>query len=215
MYTVEFTHSPVVDSALFMPELILIAKNVPEDILQYYLYDTVVDFCETTGIIVRELETDLYECESEYKLDIPECERIIKFNKICIGHKTLDLNKLREANCGFDKVCGSYGIRFVPPDTLVVSPTITHNKEACKLQVSITTAPHRDSCSIPEVLYERYRPVIVAGTLARALLIPDVENYNLAKYYQDKYNMGVAIANRHRLLAYSPSYVKIKRTKIL
>lgn len=214
MVTIELNQFPTVTTADFLPEILLISKGAGEDIAEYFLYDTIVDFCEQTHILQREVEVDLLPEEEEYYLDIPECERILRFESICIGAHKLDLNALRNDKCWEGKCRGGYGVRFVPPNTLMIRPT-SHSGGSCKLQAVVATAPKRDNLSIPEELYERYRSTIIAGTLGKLLIVPDINNNELAKFYMSKYEQGVMTANRIRLLNYSNGLIKMKRNRLL
>lgn len=213
-YMVSFNKYPTVEPSVFMPEILLVAKGATEDIARHFLYDVVVDFCTRTGVLTHELVVELLECDNEYKLDVPECERLLRFNKICVGDKELDLNKLRDFPCGGQTCCGGYELRFVPPDTLFVGGRMTHT--SCHdniLKAFVTTTPKRDSCTIPEIVYERYYSTIVSGVLSKLLLVPDMDIGALAQYHERKYEQGVSAANRERILSYGPPDFRLK-TKV-
>lgn len=202
-------------SDVFMPKILLEAKGVSEAIAEEYLYDIVIDVCEQTGILQRTLSTELYPCETEYRFDVPDCERIIRFKKICIGNTELDLSALRNVSCAGGACCGNYSLRFVPPDTLIVGTSASHGGCSGQLSAAVITAPKRESCRIPEILYERYKDVIIAGVLARLFMITDIDNRYLAERKLQEYSMGVRRMRRDVVLAYGPGKVKIRPTLII
>lgn len=212
---VDINPNTYVLSDVFMPKILLEAKGASDAIAEEYLYDIVIDICEQTGILQHTLTTELFPCETEYRLDVPDCERIIRFRKICVNNIELDLRALRNVSCSGGACCGNYSLRFVPPDTLIVGASASHGSCSGKLSAAVITAPKRDSCTIPEVLYERYKDVVISGVLARLFMILDIDNRYLAERKLQEYTLGVKRIKRDMVLAYGSSRIDIRPSRMI
>jgi hypothetical protein len=194
-------------------EIMMACTDMPQEMAESLVSDTVIDFLKRTSLLKFWVPVDLQDCVEDYFLDVPECLELNYVHRICpdtacaCGGPGATL--VRNAPCAF--VCGARQVRFVPPGTIQISPTPKAD-EAQAFWVEVSATPKRDSCELPDFLYERYREEISNGAMWRAVRIPNVKWHDRlsAKEYRDLYNMGVATAGTERLLNRTTGLIRLQ-----
>lgn len=199
----------------FLPELRLLANNVPSDIAAAYIRTAAIEFAERTAAVKRSVFVDLQCGVQQYLLEPPDedSSRTVSIDWICDtrGRRHyLRPNQPCELTCAC--VCpgacdvgplqqtGPWPTQtvFLPmwfeqPNTLVVRQNVRFDGQT-GLRVNLNVAPKRDACDLDRVLFERYLMTLVNGAAGYLLLQQKQDWYNpqLAKECERKFKIGMA-----------------------
>lgn len=188
-----------------------IAKNCPELTLDFYLKETVRDFCQKTWYYQKTIDLPLGVEESYYPLELDSEDQIIAVKNVTFNDTPIhpgrpeDINSTSSGNypwCWF----------FEPRSTLVLRPFPSEVKATDKCLVRVVLQPVDGSENVPEVIFRQYRETIAAGALASILMVPGEvwSNSNLAMVHMNRYNQGVNKAKSDRMFGHVPSNSRIR-----
>ena len=184
------------DFADFLPVVVL-AANVDHEIATYFVRDAAIAFCERSKVLRQTIEVELQGCVENPIIE-PSCPdlRIVYIHQVC-GRVV----RTNEPCCRW----GPCAVIYEGGSTLTLSPPPSARDELKPLPVTVSLAPTRESCALPEILYERHRETIEAGALAKLHRIHGTPAFdvNLSRIYEDKFTAGITAAGLDRLTGYS------------
>lgn len=163
----------------FEPFVAAYATFIPSEIIQHSIRETIVEFMRETKIARDTTEIETQEKVHDYILDIDECRRIVKVQRVeispqhCSGRE--HWSHLRQGDDA------DYTIELRRGDHPIIIFRDEYKKPH-KVRIEYSWALGRDTCDIPDFIYEDFMDAIVAGTLGRLAMLPDAAH--LAPAYQ-------------------------------
>jgi hypothetical protein len=183
----------------FLPHLLAAVNGqntettLPTQAAISYIRNAAILFCDKTGSLKRELNIDIQCGLSEYLIETPECDTILRISDARLG------DFQAKPGC----LCWNWGeVHFEFGDDLLrVSPPPSQDAER-GLFVSAVVAPHRESCEVDYQLYSKYRDVIVDGALAEIYLMSNQPWSSLSRsdYRRRKFDEAVSRVSINRVL---------------
>lgn len=186
----------------FIDEIMLL-DGIEQPMAEDYVRKAIIDFCTRSQVLKRTTEIELIACASEYLLDLEECERVVSIREVC-GYEVL-----REAPCTEPNCYGRY-VWFVPPNNLMISPTPVESGD--KVRVVVSVAPTQDCCEVDEMIYQRYREVIIDKALSMLYQIKQARWFDLQLSLQHdrQYKAGLVQASADRIFGVKRGKIKMK-----
>lgn len=157
----------------FEPFVIAYAPNMPQELIQHAIRETVVEFMRATRCAKATLEVETQEKVADYMLEVPDCRRIVKVSSVkqspvkCSGRE--NWQELSDGEFGQYKI----ELRLGEHPIIVLSDP---PKKPHRLRIEYVWTIGRDDCDVPEFIYEDYMQGIVAGTLMRLATFPNNEH---------------------------------------
>jgi hypothetical protein len=181
---IELVHIPQkVPYSKFTPEVLFELPEVPLDVAENYVRETVIRLAEDSLLMHREVKirTQL-GCDS-YLLEPPDDTRTLKIIRVCDwqGRELAIKNGICMSPCniGAWDWCGGKSCNgsvpwatFRHPNELIVVPPPAGEFEL-GFSVVLAVAPDRDSCEVDEIVYQRYAQVVIDGAVAALLRMPN------------------------------------------
>ena len=136
--------------------------TLPKEAALSYIRNSAINFSDKTGIIKRKIKVDLQCGLSEYLVETPDCETILRISDVSLG----------QFNCQPDCMSWSWGeVDFqFDDDTLIICPAPKEDVED-GLYIEAIVAPSQDSCEVDYQLYSKWKDAIVNGALSEIHLM--------------------------------------------
>lgn len=188
-----------VDLGVFLPQIMLMCRGLPEDIAKFYVLESCIDFCKKTSVLKRFRLVHVPKGIDRFPLEADEQENIARIKEVTLSS--------RDGNAVY-MGCVNYDIQdgFV----ILKSPVVA-DSEYC---VTFTSTPSREACEVDAVLYEDWRQDIVNGALSKLLMTvnTDFSNPQLAMHFALEFEKGCKHARVRTLKGEQsrPSIVKRK-----
>jgi hypothetical protein len=194
----------------FLPEVMIAAPQVPEEIVANYVRQAAIEFCQRTHVFKQTLPVNLQACVHEILLDA-ECDmQIVSIRALCPSRDTTPMQNeqhddystayqnphqyMGKGGGGGQTYQGSYTLVPERPCQLSCNGTSVWFTPPGTLTVPIppkrdhegamfalvSVAPKEEACELPESLYQRYRRYITAGALAEIHQLKTSGVYDLA-----------------------------------
>jgi hypothetical protein len=219
---------PQVELEAFLPELMLSAPGLPQEIAASYIRQAAIDMAESANLLRRTVRVIAQAGVQSYLLEPPDCVRTIGISRVVgMGNQggfrvvpddipipTNGCMTLGLGCCGaFPDGGGGYGIggaacgwlsataQFQQPNELILTP-IPQCEGDLGIRVDLIVAPKRDACTLDTLLFERYAPALVAGALMYLYRLPkqDWTDYNLSQKMETEFKKWTTKASGDRLL---------------
>lgn len=219
------TDVPQVELEAFLPELMLSAPGLPQEIAASYIRQAAIDMAESGNTLRRTVRIELQAGVQNYLLEPPDCVRTIGVSRISgrngwcnSGYRMVpDDVPMPAIGCLQVPVAGCAAFGFGPsanqawgvggiaklqnPNELWVSPVPQCDADL-GIEVELIVAPKRDACTVDRVMFDRYAPALVAGALMYLYRLPkqDWTDYNLAQKMETEFKKWTTKASGDRLL---------------
>lgn len=191
------------DFADFLP-VVTLSANIDHEIATYFVRDAAIALCERSKILRQTIEVELQPCVDNPIIE-PWCPdlRIVYIHQVC--GRTITT---KEPCCNW----GPCTVFYDGGSTLWLNPAPSNTENLRPLPVTVSVAPTREACALPEILYERYKETIEAGAMAKLHRVFGTPFYDLTASREQKalFDAGVAAAGLDRLTGYSLGPYKMK-----
>lgn len=157
-----------VELSEFLPQIRLIAKDVPDDIALEYINQSAIRFCKATKILKRRTVIDLQKGVKDYYIQAHPNENIWRADT------------------------ASEEYEFIPLDKLFLKHTPCQDTPN-GLIFRYTALPSQNACKLDKILYDYHHSSIVDGALSELLLMRkyDFADPQLAGFYEQKFKKGI------------------------
>ena len=212
----------LVSGDVLIPELRLVATDVPEDMLMHYIRQSAIEFAKRSQVVTQEHCIDIQPCVSEYDIHLTDQEQFISFQDNTVNDGCPTTN-----NCK-DTECNGYTISWsAPRQRLVLSP---EPSRASKLCLKIAVAPSLTACEFdPRLVNDNYRGILYGALTALHAIttvkdknpdnkkLCDTNTYdkNMVSYYEHKFQREITAAGIDRLLNQKRGLVKMRKPRIM
>jgi len=221
MSTIVFDPYKKVPIGTFLPKITYALSTedggVDEDAVSSYAVDVMIDFASRTRIIRRDIRIKLQPCVSTYRVDPQDCVDIIALLRVCYPGHQVTVVPREKCGVGCAATCGPVTVSLDEDNILHISPPPPAGDPDIFLDLTVAVAPKRDACEVDEVLYTKYAPVIVAGTLAEMYKngVSPWFNLNLAQVREIEYNRRISAVGVDRILGRATGPFKMRGTRII
>lgn len=177
----------------FMPEVVIGLGNLPSAMAESYIRQSAIDLAERSQALLRWVDITLQDCVSEYRIELPSCERVVSIQRFSAGGEGD-----RSCSVGAWFPCSAGRVRFEWPDKLFYEGS---GPREASLRVRVAVAPTRDSCEVDVRFYEQLHEAVVNGALARLYRLKKTDWYdpNLAEYHRKLAEGQITAAGLERL----------------
>lgn len=170
----------------FREELEFEFPSLPVQLFDYYIRKTAVDMAEQAPVIRRRVYLELEPNVTQYTLRPPDGLELVSI----LGAMFVECCGQREARRFFDTpatgCCGPSGIWWDEQEKTL------HVRQCGQpaLRVTMSAAPSRDACELPQEYSKALYPILVMGTRANIMLISGQKWTNL--------RLGAELLNEYR-----------------
>ena len=208
------------DALLLLPELKLLAPELPDDMLLHYIRQSAIEFATRSQIVVKEHCIDVQPCVDEYDIHLTSDEKFVSFQDTTVNDGCPTISTCK------DTECNGYTISWsAPRQRLMLSP---EPSRASRLCLKIAVAPSLTACVFDTRLVDDNYRGILYGALTALHAIPsrkpkddeDVSmlnkfNASLVPYYEHKFQREITAAGIDRLVNKKRGLVKMRKPRIM
>lgn len=196
----------LVDITYEMPDL-------PDDAAIHFLRRTAIKMATDGNLIRRKVYVTTQSCVENYRIDAPDCMRIIGImdvKNVCGGccsqvtrHFTMPTAPCR----------GGVNVWFEQPRTIYISGAST----GWEFEVDLAVAPMYDACTLPAEFRDKYYEVLLMGVRSAALGIQGKvwTNTNLAASLGEAFTVGIRDAALDSLTNGMRGAIRVHKPRIL
>jgi hypothetical protein len=196
------------------------------DIAKHELVNTLIDFCERTLILQRDLDpTTVVENQIDYDLDAPTGYKVCKIMKAWYLNNEISATApdMVSAPQVYNQTMTDAPVQSGVPGAYVQKDDATFSlypvpAETVANAITMRAAlkPIRSSTTIEDFIFEDYAEVIAKGTLKRLMLHPakTYSNNDMAVANNVLYEQGVNSARQRATRGYGRSNLQVKLRRL-
>ena len=206
--------SRMVDAKHLLPELKVIAPDLPDDMLLHYIRRSAIEFATRSQIVTKEHCIDVQPCVDEYDIHLTDNETFVSFQD-----NTVNAGCVKTDNCKTTE-CNGYNISWsAPRQRLMLSPEPCKHERVC---MTISVAPSITACEFDSRLVVDNYKGILYGALFELHALPkgkkgDNNRFDPSRipYYEHKFQREITSAGMDRLLNNKRGLVKMRKPRII
>ena len=221
MSTIVFDPYKKVPIGTFLPKIVY-ALSTPDggadtDALNSYVVDTIIDFANRTRILRREVRIKLQPCVDTYRVDPQDCVEIVALLRVCYPGHSVAITPREPCGRGCGVSCGPTTVSLDDDGVLHVYPPPADMGTDDYMELVLAVAPKRDACEVDAVVYDKYAPVIVSGTLAELYKNGQAPWFNLtlAQMREAEYTRKLSAVGVDRILGLATGPFRLRGVRIL
>lgn len=214
----------LMDGRMLIPELRVIAPELPEDMLLHYIRQSAIEFAKRSQVVVQEHCIEVQPCVAEYEIYLTDNEQFVSFQDTTVNDGCPSIKGCSDKRPCEETECNGYVISWsAPRQRLMLSP---EPSKASKLYLKIAVAPSLTACEFdPRLVADNYRGVLY-GALTALHAIPPTQtkkkkvcknrfDSSMISYYEHKFQREITAAGIDRLLNQKRGLVKMKKPRIM
>lgn len=172
------------------------APDAPDDLIQFLIQDSVVDFLIDTRLATEFYRFKLHDKVNDYVLDIPSCHTILDVREVLVGtpcEQSVDWSPITK-NVRREWTGYFLDIHNTGQPALWIGEPVRDGV----VEVEYIYTIGREACEIPDFVYNQYARVIQALVLSRLYTVNGQEWFNasLAGHYLQQYEKELARIKR-------------------
>ena len=213
METRHIQENRMMDSSILLPELKVIAPQLPDAMLLHYIRQSAIEFAKRSQCVTRDICFDVQCGVDEYPIFLDDNEVFVSFQDHTVQSECCGSKSCKETKCNGYTVSWS-----APRQRLVLSPKPSTSSQIC---LCVAVAPSLTACEFDERLISENYDGILHGAKLRIHALPrskesdNAFDKNMIPYHERKYNAAISNAGIDRLTNNTRGRFKMCKPRVI